>query len=266
MTSRIASAGSRVARRPLSSLLLCLQVALLAACTTVPPREPIGDDARRVLALLAERYSEFISMRALADVSLTRGGERQRVQGAVLIRAPSSVRMEALSPFGPPLMVLTVSNGQITAYNALKNEALVGPADSETISKVLRLPLDPDDLVSVLAGRFAGPRDLRSAEVRPPDEMGPSLELVDGAGGRQRVWLDLGTGVIQQRQLFGSRFNALIKYRRDGTGALAGFDLDAAMSYVTGSVTYMNLVEGEDIDPERFTLAIPKGAKTQPIR
>jgi outer membrane lipoprotein-sorting protein len=89
---------------------------------------------------------------------------------------------------------------------------------------------------------------------------------VDGAGGRQRVWLDLGTGVIQQRQIFGSRFNALIKYRRDGTGALAGFDLDAAMSYVTGSVTYMNLVEGEDIDPERFTLAIPKGAKTQPIR
>jgi len=176
------------------------------------------------------------------------------------------VRMEALSPFGPPLMVLTVSDGQITAYNALKNEVLVGPADSETISKVLRLSLDPDDLVSMLAGRFAGPRDLRSAEVLPPDAVGPSLELVDGAGGRQRVWLDLGTGVIQQRQIFGSRFNALIKYRRDGAGVLAGFDLDAAMSYVTGSVTYKNLVEGEDIDPERFTLTIPKGAKTQPIR
>src|SRR5262249_60983093 len=148
MTSRIVSAGSRVARRPLSSrsLLLCLQVALLAACTTVPPREPISDDARRALALLAERYGEFTSMRALADVSLTRGGERQRVQGAVLIRAPRSVRLEALSPFGPPLMVLTVRDGQITTYNALKNDALVGPADSETISKGLRLPLDPDDL------------------------------------------------------------------------------------------------------------------------
>ena len=65
MTSRIASAGSRVARRPLSSLLLCLQVALLAACATAPPREPISDDARRALALLAERYAEFTTMRAL---------------------------------------------------------------------------------------------------------------------------------------------------------------------------------------------------------
>lgn len=266
MTSRIASAGARVARRPLSRLLLCLQVALLAACATVPPREPISDDARRALALLAERYGEFTTMRALADVSLTRGSERQRAQGVVLIRAPRSVRLEALSPFGPPLMVMTVSDGQITAYNALKNEALVGPADAETISKVLRLPLEPDDLVSVLAGRFAGPRDLRSAEVVAADATGSSLEVVDGAGARQRVWLDLGTGVIQQRQIFGSRFNAMIKYRRDGAGALAGFDLDAAMSYVTGSVTYRNLVEGEEIDDDRFTLTIPKGAKTQPIR
>jgi len=255
-----------VARRLLSRILLCLPVAALAACATAPPRQPIGDDARRVLALLAERYGEFTTMRALADVSVTRGGERQRAQGAVLIRAPRSVRLEALSPFGPPLMVLTVRDGQITTYNALKNEAMVGPADSETISKVLRLQLEPDDLVSVLAGRFAGPRDLRSAEVLPPDSTGPSLEVVDGAGGRQRVWLDLATGVIQQRQIYGSRFNATIKYRRDAAGTLAGFDLDAAMSYVTASVAYKNLVEGDEIDDERFTLAIPKGAKTQPIR
>jgi hypothetical protein len=163
-------------------------------------------------------------------------------------------------------MIVTVHAGQIAAYDALKNVAHVGPADAETVSKFLRLPLDPDDLVSVLAGRFAGPRDLRSAELLAPDATGPSLSLVDGAGGQQRVWLDLATGVIQQREIVGSRFNALVKYRRDGAGALTGFDLDAALSYITGSVTYRNLVEGEDIDEERFTLTIPKGAKTQPIR
>ena len=145
-------------------------------------------------------------------------------------------------------------------------KAVLDKNRSETISKVLGLPLDPEDLVSVLVGRMAGPRDLRSAELAAPDAAGPSLNLVNGAGGRQRVWLDLGTGLILQRQIFGSRFNALIKYRRGGSGALAGLDLDAAMSYITGSITYQNLVEGEGIDPERFTLTIPKGAKTQPIR
>src|SRR6476660_9921447 len=128
MTSRIASAGSRVARRPLSSLLLVMQVALLAA-----------------------RYGELTDMRTLADVSLRKGSDRQRLRGVLLIRSPSSVRFEALSPFGPPLMVVTVHEGQVTSYDALKNEARVGPADSETISKVLGLPLEADDLVSVLA-------------------------------------------------------------------------------------------------------------------
>jgi len=255
-----------VVRRPLSSVLLALQVALLAACATAPPREAITDDARRALDLLGERYREFTTLRALADVSVKRGSDRQRVQGAVLIQAPSSVRLEALSPFGPPLMVLTVHDGQVLAYNALKNEAYAGSADVETFSDVLRLPLGPDDLASVLAGRFAGPRDVRSAEVLAPDDVGPSVSVTDGAGGRQRVWLDLKTGLIQQRQIFGSRFNAMVKYRRDEAGTLTGFDLDAAMSYLTGSVTYRNLVEGEPIDEERFVLAIPKGAKTQPIR
>jgi hypothetical protein len=163
-------------------------------------------------------------------------------------------------------MVVTVHEGHVTAYDALKNEAHEGPADAETISKVLGLPLDADDLVSVLAGRMAPPRELRSAELAAPDDVGPSLNLVGGDGARQRVWFDPQTGAIRQRQVFGSKFNALIKYRRNGSGALAGFDLDAAMSYLTGSVNYQNLVEGESIDAERFTLAIPKGAKTQPIR
>ena len=82
-------------------------------------------------------------MRTLADVSLRKGSDRQRLRGVLLIRSPSSVRFEALSPFGPPLMVVTVHEGQVTAYDALKNEARVGPADSETISKVLGLPLKP---------------------------------------------------------------------------------------------------------------------------
>src|SRR5438034_4672442 len=39
--------------------------------------------------------------------------------------------------------------------------------------------------------------DLRAAELEPADGLGPSLTLV-GADGRQRVWLDLDTGEVQQ--------------------------------------------------------------------
>src|SRR6266851_927690 len=257
-TSRTANAGSKVARRPLSSLLLFLLLALGAACATVPPQEPVGQDARRALALLADRSSEFTDLRALADIALKRGRERQRLRGVLLVKAPSSIRFEALSPFGPPLLLVAIHEGRVTAYNAVKNEAHVGPANAETVAKVLGLPLNPEDLVAALAGRVALPPDLRSAELLPPDDAGPSLSLVS-FGGRQRVWLDLETGAVRQLEIFGSPFNALIKYRRDGAGVLTGFDLEAAQSYVTGSITYQNLVEGGGIDEERCTVAVREG-------
>jgi outer membrane lipoprotein-sorting protein len=264
MTSRIASAGSKVVRKPPSSRVAVVLVSLvLAACATVPSREP-SDDARRVLALLTERSGEFTDLRALADISLTRGRQRQRLRGVLLVKAPGSVRFEALSPLGPPLLIVTVHEGRMAAYDATKHEVLEGEATAESVAKILGLPLGPEDLVAVLAGRLRTPRDLKSAELLPPDDAGPSLSLED-AGGSQRVWVDPQTGTIRQREIHGSRFNALVKYRRDA-GNLSGFDLDAAQSYVTGSVTYQNLVEGQGIDAERFTFAVPKGAKTQTIR
>src|SRR2546422_1031183 len=165
-TSRIASAGSRVARRPLSSLLLLLPLALVtAACATVPPQEPVGEAPRRAPALPPVRSGDSPARRALADTARNGGGERRRLRGFLLVRAPSSIRSEALPPFGPPLLLVAIHEGQVTAYNAVKNEAHVGPANAETVAKVLGLPLNPEDLVAALAGRVAPPPDLRSAEL-----------------------------------------------------------------------------------------------------
>jgi outer membrane lipoprotein-sorting protein len=253
-----------VGRRPLSRLPLVAPLALLAACATLA-RQPISDDARRAVTLLTTRANEFTDLRALADIAVKRGTERLRLQGVLLAKAPASIRFEVLSPLGPPLRVVTVHDGKLTVYDALKNEAQIGPATAETIEKALRLPLTPEDLVAALAGRIAPPSDLKSAQLKPPDEAGPSIELVSQAG-RRRVWLDLETGTVRQLEIYGSPFNALVTYRRDAGGVLTGFEVEAAQSYVTGSVTYQNLVEGSGIEAERFTMAIPKGAKIQDIR
>ncbi|PYM31889.1 MAG: hypothetical protein DME15_15835 [Candidatus Rokuibacteriota bacterium] len=102
------------------------------------------------------------------------------------------------------------------------------------------------------------------AELLPPDDAGPSLDLIGGVQ-RQRVWMDLKTGQVRQVEIGGGRASLTITYRRDGDTPL-GFDFTAGRNYVTGSVTYRSVVLGAGIDPERFTLALPKGAKIQSVR
>src|SRR5262249_38388379 len=155
----------------------------------------------------AERWREVSDLRTLADVSVQRGSERYRVRGVILAKAPSSVRFEALSPLGQPLLIATIHDGRITAYDATTDEATVRPASAETAARLLSLPFEPEDLVGVLAGRPVPPRDLREAEILPRDGDGPSLNLV-GSINTQRVWMDLETGVVRQVQVSGGRGDA----------------------------------------------------------
>ena len=240
-------------------------VATGCAIAPPPPRAAIPPAARSAVELLSARAREFSDLRTLADVSVQRANERYRVRGVILAKAPASVRFEALSPMGQPLLVAAIHQGQITAYDATNDEATVGPATAEAAAKLLSLPFEPEDLVGVLAGRPVPPRDLREAEVLPPDADGPSINLV-GAIHSQRVWMDFQSGVVHQLELSGGRGDARIVFRRDRSGEIGGFDLTAGMGLIKSSIRYENPSLGAGIEPERFVVTPPKGAKIRPIR
>lgn len=266
MTCRTVAAGPRViARRPLSSVLLVALVATGCAIAPPPPRAAIPPPAQKAVALLGARAREFSDLRTLADVSVQRGGERYRVRAVILAKAPASVRFEALSPMGQPLLVAGIHQGQMTAYDATTDEATVGPATAEAAARLLSLPFEPEDLVGVLAGRPLPPRDLREAEVLAADANGPSVTLV-GAINTQRVWMDFETGVVRQLEISGGRGDARIIFRRGPDGTIGGFDLTAGMGLITSVVRYENPALGAGIEPDRFVVTPPKGAKIRPIR
>jgi outer membrane lipoprotein-sorting protein len=255
------------ARRLRSSLpaLLALWLGTGCAIGLAPPRQAVSEEARRAIDLLVTRWHAVTDLRALADISLDRGGERQRLTGVLLAKAPGSVRFEALSPFGQPIVIAVVHAGQLTAFSALTNEAVVGEATAESTAHLLGLPFEPHDLVAVVTGYAVPPHDVRLAEIMAPDALGPSLSLV-GAVNEQRIWMNFETGVVHQLQIVGGRAAATVTYRRDDEGKLTGFDVSAAERYVTGAVQYRDVATGVGLAAERFALTLPKDAKTQSIR
>jgi outer membrane lipoprotein-sorting protein len=239
----------------------------VAGCAIAPPTPhvPIAPDAQRVVDALTARWREFQDLRALADVTLKRGGDTQRFSGVLLARAPASVRFEALSPFGQPFLLVAMHEGRITAYNAATNEARVGAATVQSAADLISLPVEPEDLVGLLSGRAVPPRDLRVAEIMTPDEMGPSINLV-GRYNRQRVWCDFDSGIARRITITGGRAEATVTFQRAGDATLDGLDVSAANGYVSGVVRYRSFTLNAGIDAERFALTLPKDAKIQNIR
>jgi outer membrane lipoprotein-sorting protein len=230
-----------------------------------PPRSPISPDARRAADLLATRWRAFTDLRALADINVERGDQKQRLSGVILAKGPASVRFEALSPFGQPILIGVVHDGRLTGYNAMTNEAVVGDATAEASAQILGLPFEPEDLAAVVSGFAVPPRDLRMGEMLPADASGPSVSLV-GAVHEQRIWMDFQTGIVNQLKLIGGRTDATVTYLRDDAGQVTGFDITAASRWVNGTVRYRNVAQGVGLPAERFALVLPKDAKTRPIR
>jgi outer membrane lipoprotein-sorting protein len=240
----------------------------------------MSPEAQRAVALLTERWQQFTDLRTLADLELERDGARERMRGVLLVKAPSSVRFEALSPFGQPFLFIVVHDGDLVMYNAAANEALLAPATADSMAKLLSLPFEPADAVSILAGRPAPPRDLRLAAIEEPEpinsEEGRSRDNSAGAAARplvlvgpfnqQRVWMDFETGIVRQVEITGGRYGILVQYQRDGHGELTGLTMSAPRAKIATAIDYQNPELGAGLNIDQFHLAVPRSATVERLR
>jgi outer membrane lipoprotein-sorting protein len=279
-----------VAPRRLSSAVAFLALAggllVLAGCAQMmaPPRQSVPRDAKRAVELLAERWKQFTDVRTLADLELTRDGSKDRFRGVLLVKAPTSVRFEALSPFGQPFLFLVIHDGDLIVYNAATNEALLSPATAEATAKLLSLPFEPQDVVSILAGRPAPPADLRRAEIEDVGALGADDTRTGGvnppgarpAEGRalvmvsslhqQRVWMDFDTGVVSQVEITGGRYAVVVHYERAANGEVSSVSVSAPRAKLATSINYLNPEIGVGLEPDQFEFAVPRSASIERLR
>src|SRR6266536_1685090 len=182
------SCGPRVARRrpnrsnPVAAgtlLALGLGWALIqAGCASAPPApQPVSADASAARDLLERGWEGFRDLRSLAEITVRRGDRVERLAGVLLLRAPSSLRFEALSPFGTPVLVVAGDAKALTVWEVLDGRAYILPASPDANRRWLGLALGGDELVALLSGRVRPPKDPLALELLPADGVGPSLTL-----------------------------------------------------------------------------------------
>jgi outer membrane lipoprotein-sorting protein len=253
----------RARSRALGILLLAL---LGSACATAPPRLPVSPEAAAIRARLEERWQAFRDLRAQAEIRIRRRDRSQRLSGVLLLRAPASLRFEALSPFGPPLLLVASDAEQVTVWEVLKSRAYLLPASAGATQRWLGLALGSDDLVALLSGHVRPLREARAVELLPPDETGPSLSL-SGADVTQRIWFDPATGQTRQVELTGGKNPMRIVY--SGGGALepiVGLGLATLDGGLQVDVRYRNPQVNTGFDSDLLRLSVPQHVEIQDFR
>lgn len=251
-------------REPHRSGVLLGLLLILAGCTPAVVRapEPAPDDAREALERLTARARAFADLRTLAEISLERDGQRYHLSGVLLLRAPASLRFEALSPIGTPWLIVVIHEGRLTVYDTRRHAATVGAATAATARRTLGLPFAPEELVATLAGHARLPSAVRvtwgaeEADGRP-------LEL-EGAGERHRLWIDPATGVLIRRETLrgGTRLDLAYYWAPDGRPL--GLDLASMPATVRAWIRYREPVVGAGVALERFELGVPPSVRLEP--
>ena len=228
-------------------------------CASLPPRQPLPPDVVAARAMLEARWNDFHDLRSLADIRIRRDARLDHFSGVLLLRAPASLRFEALTPFGPPLLVVASDADAITLWEIPNERAFIGRSSPDATRRWLGLALGAEELVSLLAGYALPARDPLSGHMLPPDDIGPSL-VFETPDGRQRIWLDPASGDARQVEWTGGSQPARAVFVPDG---LRLATLDGKLDV---TVRYRDPRRDSGFDPELLKLTVPQGVRIQDFR
>ena len=91
------------------------------------------------------------SVRSLYRVRYSDGKERGGFHGAILVRRPDRLRLETLSLVGA-LLVLTADGNEVAAYLPRDKVILRGKSTKANLLRFTHIPLELDELTSLLVG------------------------------------------------------------------------------------------------------------------
>jgi outer membrane lipoprotein-sorting protein len=258
---------SRSSRLRLTGGLLL--VASLSACATAPPAPapaPIAEEARAALARIEQHRRSLVDLRSLAEITVRRGGRAQRLSGVMLlIGEPASLRFEALSPFGTPVLIVAGDPQSLTLWEVLDNRAYLAPASPEANRRWLGLALGGEDLVALLSGRARPLPDPTGVELVAPDETGPSVRL-NGRDVEQRIWFDPASGQARQVEWTGKNPARVTFTPAPPDGPPAGLRLETPDGTLRVSVTYRDPKMNTGLDPALLKLTVPEHVRIQDFR
>ena len=260
--------------------LLGLALSLgLMGCAALAPRIPPPPEASRYLSDPISLHEELTSRRrgltdlkAWAQVEVDSPKERYSGRAILLLKAKDSLRIEPLSFFGQPALYIVSHKQHLSVYSPGEGKYLRGKATPETLYLWLGVPVEPQEIVSLLWGGLP--------ELLPPHSLRIAYEETTGAyrlessvpgGPLRRWWVDARSLYPLRAEDLGPDGKTRLAvhyedYREVGGVPLPGkVRIEAPLTHRAFGVTYRALRLNEGISDLAFHLPVPEGAEVVSI-
>jgi outer membrane lipoprotein-sorting protein len=257
---------SRSSRSPTVVAVALVAAFVLHGCASTPVRRQIAPEAEIALARLEQQRASITDLRSRVDLRIRRDDKTQRLSGVLLLRAPASLRFEALTTFGVPVVLVAGDAQSVTLWEVIDNRAFILPASPDSTRRWLGVSLGAEDLVAILSGRVRPMRNPASVELVPEDLIGPSLKL-SGEDGEQRIWFDPATGQPRQVEWTGRKNPARVTFEPPGAdGAPTGLTLATLDGKLEAVARYREPRINTAFDPALLAVTIPEHVRVRDFR
>ena len=217
-------------------------------------------------SLVERNWQAFHDLRTRADIKIRQDNKVQRLDGVLLLMTTSSMRFEALSPLGTPMLVVGGDATTLTVWETMNQRAYRLPASPDATRRWLGLALGPDELVATLSGRAVPLRDPLAAELVPADSVGPSISLRN-ASVTQRIWFDPADGRTKAVEWTGEKTQARAVFGAAGSdGAPTRVTLATLDGKLEVLVSYRDPRMNSGFDASLVDVALPENVRIQEFR
>ncbi|MFN2425139.1 MAG: DUF4292 domain-containing protein [Candidatus Binatia bacterium] len=254
----------------LRGLTVAAALAALSACTATVARTPAptptgtGPSIKRVLEVLSAQDLAVARFRAQAKLDYRSPQQSFRSTQVVVVRGPSSARIDVMNPFGVSYSVAT-DGKQLSAYDRRQGVYYQGLAQAESFRRFIGIPMGSSDFAAVLRGLPPGLGDSRWSIVVAA-EGGWLMRRRLGSGGILELVVDATTLLPVRVKISGDRDRHEVDVTYDDYRDISGVSIphQISVSFKDGSrldLVYKAIQRDVALREDAFRIDRPPGSR-----
>jgi len=257
---------------PAKALFLILIISMTACAKpkrTIPPAGPAPTIAK-LMERLEPAKSKVFSLEGRMSIKISSPSGKNSSTQLILLQRPSSIRLDALTPFGNPVLTLSTNGDTIDILHHKTKRFFSGDAGNRHVSAIFPASLSIKDLALILSGQIPLIKaDEGNLKVETKDGRYLLTMLRDGI--REEIYCDMETLDPLEGVIYGPGGETVLavsmkKYKVfDGLRLPTSIKTSHPLENYTMEINYSDISPNSVFPGELFALKPPEGVEIEQL-